>query len=395
MGIKRGTGLQIGFEETFNTDQTTPKTYSVPFNDISLTFSQTLNTSATIANGRDAQEPFMGNKDATGSATIPLDTRNFGLWLKAVIGEPTSTVITREVVGTISDGSGAAGTQLVLADPSVILGVGDAITGVTTPTAVTAVTNTALGQYVVADSQLVTNDTMTITPAVPLYQHVFQVGCGVPSMIVQKAFGECVGNVMTGSEFERYNGVKANNISFEVGGDGELTASVDLVGCKITESDTSYDPAPIAYESLKLQNFKATLKVDGVVYPSSQTVSVQFGNNLETDLYFIGGEGARGALPEGTVTLSGSISCVYDDAQKTLQTAAKTQTPVSIEIIFATSQGQYLSLLMPNALIQLTGKPIEANGQVSVQPEFTAYRGGAASSMIATLVNDLTGGAYA
>jgi hypothetical protein len=397
MGIKRGTGLQIGFEDEFNKEQQTPKTYSVPFNDISLTFSQTLNTSGTIASGRDAQEPFLGNKDATGAATIPLDTRNFGLWLKATIGTPTTEGVNKTAIGTIDDGSGSTGTTLTLAAADITLEVGDGISGSgVTDTTITAVVDAGAGIYTVADSQLATAVDLVITPVNPdLYKHTYLVGCGVPSMVVQKAFGECVGNVMVGSIFERYSGVKANSISLSVGGDGELTASIDLVGCNITESDTNYDAAPIAYESLKLQNFKSQLFINGNKYPSSQTVDVEFGNNLQTDLYFIGGEGNRGALPEGTVTLTGTINCVFDDAQKTLQDAASTQSPISVEIVFSTAQGHSLSLLMPNALIQLTGKPIEANGQVSLSPQFTAYKGSAESSLIATLINDMAGSAYA
>lgn len=102
MALKQAKGAKtltnLAYETTYGTLPTTGKWYRLPFNKNALTGKQNLIESNTITGRRDAVQPGIGQMDASGQLDLPLDARNIGLILKAILGKVTT------VAGTTTEG---------------------------------------------------------------------------------------------------------------------------------------------------------------------------------------------------------------------------------------------------------------------------------------------------
>jgi len=81
--------LLIGFETTFGTDASAG--FKMPFNSCDIVGSRNMNSAATITGARDPVEPFSGNQSVSGQVTVPVDSSAFAYWMKAMLGDPTSS----------------------------------------------------------------------------------------------------------------------------------------------------------------------------------------------------------------------------------------------------------------------------------------------------------------
>ena len=64
----------------------------IPFISSSLDSEQNLLSSNVLGLGRDPTQPFQDVINVDGDMAVPVDVRNIGVWLKAIFGEPTTTV---------------------------------------------------------------------------------------------------------------------------------------------------------------------------------------------------------------------------------------------------------------------------------------------------------------
>lgn len=82
--------MALAFETTYGTAPTTGFRV-VPFASTTLGSEQPLITSELLGQGRDPLPPIKDAVTADGDVVVPLDVENFGLWLKAAFGAPTTT----------------------------------------------------------------------------------------------------------------------------------------------------------------------------------------------------------------------------------------------------------------------------------------------------------------
>ena len=82
--------MALAFETTYGTAPTTGFRV-VPFASTTLGSEQPLITSELLGQGRDPLAPIKDAVTADGDVVVPLDVENFGLWLKAAFGAPTTT----------------------------------------------------------------------------------------------------------------------------------------------------------------------------------------------------------------------------------------------------------------------------------------------------------------
>jgi hypothetical protein len=64
---------------------------SLPFNDESLGSEEEMINPQTITGTRFGVEPAFGNISVQGAVTVPLDVRNFGYWLRMILGDPSTS----------------------------------------------------------------------------------------------------------------------------------------------------------------------------------------------------------------------------------------------------------------------------------------------------------------
>lgn len=91
MARARGANAQVAL--AFETDYGSPPAsgfVKTPVVSINLGDEQPLEPSNLLGFGRDPQQPSRGPVDNTGNAVVPLCARNFGLWLRLLLGAPTT-----------------------------------------------------------------------------------------------------------------------------------------------------------------------------------------------------------------------------------------------------------------------------------------------------------------
>lgn len=141
--------------------------------------------------------------------------------------------------------------------------------------------------------------------------HVFTIGDSMPSMVIERRFTD-------GAAFTTYMcslGCRVGKLSIDVGGDGELTASLDITGASETNESTAIDATPDSLGILRAHNKQASLLEGGAALAAIGTkfsMNIDFG--LDTDSFTIGGGGVRGDLPEGIVKAEGSLEVLFKNA---------------------------------------------------------------------------------
>lgn len=221
------------------------------------------------------------------------------------------------------------------------------------------------------------------TTGVGPYTHEFKIdntNC-LPSMVVEKQMSDI-------PRYYVYNGIKISNMSFAFGGDGELTATVDVIGSTSSDSATSMDASPTVLSYEQFRQFDAAIDEGGSANGDFTELSMDVNNNLDPDVFTIGNNGARGALPEGKMTIGGSGSLLYDD--QVVYDKAKNATESSITVTL-TRGSDSLALDLPEIEYSLNDPQIEGSQGVSLDLDFQAFFDNDAgdSSMIVTLINDV------
>lgn len=220
------------------------------------------------------------------------------------------------------------------------------------------------------------------TEADELYRHVFKTSAEPPSMVIEKGFTD------TGVYF-LYNGCKVSSFEMTVGGSGELTVTVGIIGGKRTLNTESYDTAPISLPFVRLQNFKASIHEDGVLIGNVSSFSVNINPNLENDKYAIGGGGFRTELPEGLLSVTGTISTFFKDASL-LQKAVDSVTTSLKLVLDAGAKGSF-ELLFPEVRLEQKDPEVGGPGGIMATFNWKAHYEASVedSSVVATLINEI------
>lgn len=212
------------------------------------------------------------------------------------------------------------------------------------------------------------------------YTHVFTIGDHLESMVVEHGFTDL-------GRYHKFNGVKAAKMSISFGGDGELTASLDLVGAQETPAGSSYDGSPTSLTFKRFGNFQCTLEEGGSSIAYVKKLDLNISNNLDEDEFVIGDGGIRGSLPEGMVAISGTLTAQFINS--TLYAKATGNTESSLLIVL-TSGTHSLTIEMPEIKYGVAGPTVEGPGGISVVLPFYAYYSDdvGAEALTATLVNE-------
>ena len=198
---------------------------------------------------------------------------------------------------------------------------------------------------------------------------------GVPSMFVELAF-EDIG------QYHLFNGIKANELSIEFGGDGELQGNFTLLGQKMTQA-TSEAVTPTTVAGVQFEQFQAS--ITGAT--NVKNISIAYSNNLDGEQYTIGDGGIRSDIPLGMASLTGSFTAFYED--DTLLAAARNNTDQSFSITL-TNDINKLEFIMDEVILEPTGVTVDTPQGLQQTFNFQAfYKTGANGSLLTVkLTND-------
>jgi hypothetical protein len=222
-----------------------------------------------------------------------------------------------------------------------------------------------------------------VTSGAGPYTHTFKIDSAVclPSAVIEVGFPDV-------PFYKKFNGMKANSISVQQGGDGEYTATFNLIGTTMTEDTTTMDASPTVHSLVNFRQFDTSLKEGGVTFTKGTNLSLDLSNNLDGGLYTIGGGGTRTAIPEGTFSGSGQLTYLFDTTGIVTKAIASTET--SIEVI-ATRGSESLSIDLNEVEFGLSLPKIAGPAGVTHQISFSSYydNDAAASQVVITLVNSI------
>lgn len=218
-----------------------------------------------------------------------------------------------------------------------------------------------------------------VTTGTGPYVHTFKPGDIQPSLVCEKK--EVAGS---NSYYTKQNGIKISTLGLEIGGSGELTANLGVVGANESiPVTTPYDSSLTAVGFARAQQAHASIKEGGstIGIVTQSSLNVNFG--LDTSQYVVGGGGILGDIPEGIIAVEGSMTALFTDL--TLATKAHNDTESSLEIAFA-SGANSLVITIPELMYKRTGRPISGPAGIMQQCDFVGYLGNDAGAAVIKVV---------
>lgn len=211
------------------------------------------------------------------------------------------------------------------------------------------------------------------------FKHVFKPADNQPSLVLEKGFPKI-------NSYAKYNGCKISKISISAGGDGEVTATITVMGCDEKISTATMTATPTEPVMNRLNNFMADLLLgnDKTATVTAFTMDLDFG--LDGDTYAIGGKGYRTAVNEGLITIIGSMTAFFND--NTYLEMAENSTETSAELVFAVGDMK-LSLLLPEIQFSRNSPAVDGPSGIKQELQYSAYYQDSAenAAIVATMQN--------
>ena len=373
------TKLYIGKQADENTQAT--KVYPIPFNSTSLGSSTNMTDAETITGKRDARRPIMGNHDVTGSITVPLDTTTFGLYL--AMGFKEDEVVT-SIDGTMFTVTTAATIPAAL-DTNVTLTGADNAEQVVAPNDIIYVGDT---KYVAGSSniEIPSGSVVSVNPSSVKYDHVFYVSDEMDSFTIIQSIpmGTIEENNATVQAYHHdvFVGCKLNSMSFEISGDGELTADLDIMGMQHQIPDMSSQLVPSGFVIQSSLGFDRIVALgseapkkgnqinDVITVAKSFSTNIDFG--LDGDAYFLGGDGYRGTISEGILKATGTLNCMLKDDSLLRKASKGEESHLSIQAN-GYEDNNYMKIDFANVMYEEATPGIEGPRGIAVDFNYHAY----------------------
>lgn len=162
------------------------------------------------------------------------------------------------------------------------------------------------------------------------YTHTFKIGDLPVGMTIEKQFADL-------TKFFLYNGCKINTFKTGANPSGIIDASISIVGAKETVSGTSFDSSATDPGHTPFDGFSASVKQGGSALGSVTKFDFTLSNGLDTDQYVLDGTGLRASMPDGKVSVVGSVSVLFEST--TLYELAIAHTETSLEFHYTLGAG--------------------------------------------------------
>lgn len=380
--------LLIDYESTYGVLPSANGIGPMAINRCTLAGQRNITVPATLQGNLNPVAGFLGNTNVTGEIVVPMDLVQIGHFLRAMFGAEVGVVGGSKSAAAVTVD---AGTDVVsLATHGLLDGQAITFGGTALPTGITAnklyfLRDKATGTFKVAATpggaavdMTSAGTSVTITT---VNAHVFKSGTAMPSLVIAKEFTDI-------SQYFRYTGCKVSTFGLQLGGDGELVATLGFLGAAESLQVASYDSTPTSPGALlRVGNFQGTLMEGGAAFATAPTLSLNIDFDLDPDQYCIGGGGVRGSLPQGVTKISGTLSTLFKDA--TLYDKAFNNTETSLQTTL-TSGASSLQILMPEVTYGLRSPAVEGPRGVRLDLDYTAAYTNAdeAAAIQFILVND-------
>lgn len=211
------------------------------------------------------------------------------------------------------------------------------------------------------------------------HKHVFKIGPDMPSATFEQGYKDI-------STYQQFSGVRMNKMALNFGGDSELTATIDVMGCKETMAAVPFDTAPTQIAFTPFENLEATIKEGGVTVANVLSLSLNIDFGLDGDSYAIGNKGFRTYIDTGIVGVSGTLKAFFQNMD--LLNKAVNGTESSLELTL-TKGDNSLVIKLPELIYERNSPGIDGPKGVNIEMPFKAYYGddAEASAVLFELTN--------
>lgn len=214
------------------------------------------------------------------------------------------------------------------------------------------------------------------------YEHVFDVGTSRPSITIEHQYTD-----LGTAKYFQYTGCKVSSYSISAGGDGEATATFNIVGANETIASSSFDVSPTTVSLGRLKQSHLTLKEAGSTISNAKMVSLDVNFKCDTSQYVIGGGGTLGAIPDGVMSVTGNIDALFEDTA--LLEKAINGTESSLELTFTGGLSSILVIDFNELKYSPNSPGIPGPQGIAISLPWSAYYDDDAdgSSVVVTLTN--------
>jgi len=213
---------------------------------------------------------------------------------------------------------------------------------------------------------------VTTTGTTVPYTHTITVGTSIPSFFIEKGFTDL-------GVYDQYLGCKVNSLKLNIVPEGFQEMTVTFMGVKENIATSTFSATPTDRGFTPYSGFAiATVEEGGTALGYATAIdSLTINNNLDGNSYVIGGSGERRYIPEGVVTVTGTLRVLFES--KDLYQKALNSTESSLKIVykFGTGAGsagnEYLEIYIPELIYQPQAPTISGRGGILVELPFQAY----------------------
>ena len=220
----------------------------------------------------------------------------------------------------------------------------------------------------------------TTTGAAAPFTHVFKSNNDMPSLVTQAKYGNFFG---------QYSGCKVSSFAMNAGGDGELTATINMMGKSADFVDTNYDATAELVTMKRFSNFQGALTSGGTSLGVVTAFSLNMDFGLDNSIRPISGGGYVYDLVQGVMAVTGSLTVFITN--KNLLTSAKNSTELEVSLSFTIDANNSLVFKLPQVQLSFDGPTIDGPTGIKMDQNYVAYYNGNAdnAAVVVTLKNDI------
>jgi hypothetical protein len=188
------------------------------------------------------------------------------------------------------------------------------------------------------------------------------------------------------AKYNLFKGCKVSSFALTVGGDGELVATLGILGKVDSMEAASMDSSPTSITLARLNNFQAALTEGGSTIANATELTINLNFPMDT-IYVIGGSGQIGSLPEGKVEVSGNIKTLFEDTSLIDKAIALTES--SLKLTITGSASSVFELEIQELYYERNSPDIPGPQGMLVDLNFQGFyaNGSEASGIVARLTN--------
>ena len=343
--------LAAVFESTYGTPPGTGFR-RMPFASVNIGEEQGLIASELLGFGREPLAPVYDVITNTGDLVVPVDTRNIGVWLRGLMGAPT-TVAANAATGTITLTANLLVNDTVTVDGTVYTAVASGATGqqfnlggtaALTATALAAIINPSANVAAAAVGAVVNltakslgpgGNARTLATNAPTRaslsgatlsgganSHTWFSGAqALPSMSIDVQLPDV-------PFFGMNYGARANSLSIQAQRSGLLSATVNVIAQGEATAITTGAGTPTALDVERFSQFQGSIARNGAVLGNIVSAELMYSNNLEK-IEVIRSDGRIADIDPGIVKCSGNLNARFQDTSLLDQATARTPCEIA------------------------------------------------------------------